>query len=66
MSDRSRILFQRGSGLGVGFPPFDRLLVTTLGPFGRAACAVVYIYLLGLIVLLFAPETKGQRLPASS
>lgn len=44
-------------------PPSDRLLVTTLGPFGRAACTVVFIYLLELIALLFAPETKGQCLP---
>jgi hypothetical protein len=38
-------------------------LVTTLGTFGRAASTVALIYLLGLLVLLFAPETKGKPLP---
>ena len=37
-------------------------LVTTLGTFGRAASTVALIYLVGLGVLLFAPETKGQPL----
>jgi MFS family permease len=39
-------------------------LVTVLGNFGRAASAVALIYLVGLLILPFAPETKGQPLPA--
>jgi hypothetical protein len=38
-------------------------LVTELGGFGRAASTVALIYLLGLAVLIFAPETKGKPLP---
>jgi MFS family permease len=38
-------------------------LVTVLGSFGRAASAVAFIYLVGLLILPFAPETKGQPLP---
>jgi MFS family permease len=38
-------------------------LVKELGSFGRAASAVALIYLLGLIILLFAPETRGRPLP---
>jgi MFS family permease len=38
-------------------------LVATLGSFGHAASMVALIYLVGLAVLPFAPETKGQPLP---
>jgi MFS-type transporter involved in bile tolerance (Atg22 family) len=38
-------------------------LVTVLGNFGRAASTVALIYLIGLLILPFAPETKGQPLP---
>jgi cyanate permease len=38
-------------------------LVTQLGSFGRAASTVALIYLVGLIVLIFARETKGKPLP---
>ncbi len=38
-------------------------LVTTLGSFGLAVCVVALIYLVGLLILPFAPETKGQPLP---
>ena len=38
-------------------------LVTVLGNFGRAASAVALIYLVGLLILPFAPETKGRPLP---
>jgi hypothetical protein len=37
-------------------------LVTALGTFGRAASTVALVYLVGLGVLWFAPETKGQPL----
>lgn len=38
-------------------------LVTVLGGFGRAASAIALIYLLGLCLLPFAPETRGRPLP---
>jgi len=34
-----------------------------LGSFGKAASTVAMIYLIGMVVLLFAPETKGRPLP---
>ncbi len=42
------------------------LLFTWLGfdePFRWAACSVAFIFLAGIAVLPFAPETKGQPLP---
>jgi MFS family permease len=46
------------------FGPFvTGYLVTVLGNFGRAASAVALIYLVGLLILPFAPETKGRPLP---
>jgi MFS family permease len=38
-------------------------LVAALGGFGRAASAVAAIYIVGLLILPFAPETKGRPLP---
>ena len=38
-------------------------LVAALGSFGRAAGAVGIIYVLGLLILPFAPETRGRPLP---
>jgi MFS family permease len=38
-------------------------LVTTFGTFGRAVSAIAFIYLLGLLILPFAPETRGKALP---
>ena len=40
-----------------------RLRSTVLGSFAKAASTVALIYLVGLVVLLFAPETKGKPLP---
>jgi MFS family permease len=39
------------------------MLVDALGSFGRATSAVALIYLVGLLVLPWAPETRGQALP---
>ncbi len=55
--------FNAGRVLASASPLLTGWLVTTLGTFGRAASTVALVYLVGLIVLLFAPETKGQRLP---
>jgi hypothetical protein len=38
-------------------------LVIALGSFGYAASAVAVIYIVGLLILPFAPETKGRPLP---
>ncbi|NGZ97753.1 MAG: MFS transporter, partial [Nitrospira sp. WS110] len=55
--------FNAGRVLASASPFLTGWLVTTLGTFGRAASTVALIYLIGLVVLLFAPETKGRRLP---
>jgi MFS family permease len=55
--------FNAGRVLASASPFLTGWLVATLGSFGRAASTVALIYLLGLLVLLFAPETKGRRLP---
>ena len=55
--------FNAGRILASASPFLTGWLVTTLGTFGRAASMVALIYLMGLVVLLFAPETKGKPLP---
>jgi|YelNatPaOPRAMG01_1025707.scaffolds.fasta_scaffold02954_9 MFS family permease len=61
-------------GTGVGFcyntvrylaAPFPYLLgwLSTLIPFRTAAMLMSSIYLLGMVALIWAPETKGQPLP---
>ena len=44
-------------------PFLTGVLVTALGTFGRAASAIALIYVLGLLILPFAQETKGKPLP---
>ena len=55
--------FNAGRVLASGGPFLTGYLVTSLGSFGRAASAIALIYLLGLLILPFARETKGQPLP---
>ncbi len=55
--------FNVGRVLASAGPFLTGLLVTTLGSFGRAASAVAAIYLVGLAILPFAPETRGRALP---
>jgi len=55
--------FNAGRILASASPFMTGWLVTTFGTFGRAASTVALIYLIGLVVLLFAPETKGKPLP---
>jgi MFS family permease len=54
--------FNAGRILASASPFMTGWLVTTLGTFGRAASTVALVYLLGLVALLFAPETKGKPL----
>jgi MFS family permease len=56
--------FNVGRVLAAAGPFLTGFLVTTLGSFGRAASAIALIYLLGLLILPLAPETKGQPLPS--
>jgi MFS family permease len=63
----------RGTGAGFCFnvgrvlassgPFLTGVLVSTLGSFGRAASSIALIYVIGLLILPFAPETRGRRLP---
>jgi MFS family permease len=55
--------FNAGRVLASAGPFVTGYLVTALGSFGRAASAVAVVYLVGLFILPFAPETKGQPLP---
>lgn len=56
--------FNAGRVLAATGPFLTGFLVAGLGSFGRAASAVGLVYLVGLAILLFAPETKGRPLPA--
>lgn len=55
--------FNIGRLLACAGPFATGYLVTALGSFGRAASAVALIYLFGLLILPFAPETRGRPLP---
>jgi len=55
--------FNIGRVLASTGPFLTAYLVTALGSFGRAASSIALIYLLGLGILVFAPETKGRPLP---
>ncbi len=55
--------FNAGRALASTAPFVTGWLVTTLGSFNQAASTIALIYLLGLLVLPFAAETKGKPLP---
>ena len=55
--------FNAGRILASASPFLTGWLVTSLGSFAKAASTVAMIYLIGMVVLLFAPETKGRPLP---
>ena len=54
--------FNAGRVLAASGPFLTGYLVAQLGTFARAASAVALIYVLGMLVLVFARETKGQAL----
>ena len=54
--------FNSGQVLAASGPFLTGYLGAQLGTFARAASAVALIYVLGMLVLLFARETKGQML----
>ena len=45
-------------------PLFAGLLIAQLGGFSKVAVAFSFIYILGFVMTLFLPETKGKPLPA--
>ncbi|HEY6867261.1 MAG TPA: MFS transporter [Candidatus Eisenbacteria bacterium] len=55
--------FNIGRVLASAGPFVTGLLVVSLGSFGRAASVVALIYVVGLLILPFAPETRGRPLP---
>jgi len=55
--------FNVGRLLASAGPFLTGSLVAKLGGFGRAASATALIYVLGLLLLPFAPETKDKPLP---
>lgn len=55
--------FNAGRVLASASPFVTGSLVSAMGSFNQAASLIAIIYLLGLCVLPFAPETKGQPLP---
>lgn len=55
--------FNVGRVLASAGPFLTGYLVVALGTFGRAASAMALIYVVGLLILPFAPETRGKPLP---
>ncbi len=55
--------FNIGRVLASAGPFLTGMLVAALGGFGRAVCAIAVIYAVGLLILPFAPETRGKPLP---
>src|SRR3989454_4549184 len=55
--------FNAGRVLASAGPFVTGALVVALGSFGRAASTIAAIYAVGLVVLPFAPETRGKPLP---
>jgi MFS family permease len=55
--------FNAGRALASASPFVTGSLVSALGSFNKAAATIALIYLVGLAVLPFAPETKGKPLP---
>ena len=59
----SGFCFNAGRVLASAGPFLTGLLVASLGGFGRAASTIALVYLLGLLILIFAPKTNGPPLP---
>ena len=54
--------FNAGRVLAASGPFLTGYLVVHLGSFARAASAIALVYVLGMLILPFARETKGQAL----
>ena len=57
------VCFNAGRLLAAVGPFLTGFLEQSLGSLGRAASAIALIYLVGLAILPFAPETRGKPLP---
>ncbi len=55
--------FNAGRVLAAAGPFVTGALVSAFGSFGLAASAVGLVYLAGLVIVAFAPETRGRPLP---
>ncbi len=55
--------FNAGRMLAATGPLMTGWLVAGVGSFGRAASAVALVYLAGLVIVWFGPETRGRPLP---
>lgn len=55
--------YNAGRIVASGSPFITGTLVATFGSFGQAASAVALIYIAGLLILPFAPETQDRPLP---
>lgn len=58
----SGFCFNAGRVLAAGGPFLTGYLVVHLGTFARAASSIAVIYVCGMVILLFARETKGHEL----
>ncbi len=58
----SGFCFNAGRVLAASSPFLTGYLVVHLGTFARAASSIALIYVVGMAVLLFARETRGQQL----
>ncbi|MGA2593914.1 MAG: MFS transporter, partial [Bryobacteraceae bacterium] len=54
--------FNAGRLVAASGPFLTGYLVVQLGTFARAASSIALIYVLGMVALLFARETKGQAI----
>jgi len=54
--------FNAGRVLSAAGPFLTGSLVAHLGSYSRSASAIAFIYVLGMVVLIFARETKGQSI----
>jgi MFS family permease len=55
--------YNAGRIVASGSPFITGTLIATFGSFGQAASAVALVYLGGLLIIPFAPETKDRPLP---
>ena len=55
--------FNAGRAVAAFGPLLMGHLVSIVGNIGYAASAIALVYLVGLVILTFAPETKGKPLP---
>lgn len=58
------VVFSGSRYLAMAGAIFIGPLATAVGGFGRAAALFTPIYLIGMLAVLFLPETKGKPLPA--